>query len=213
MFTGLIEAVCVVKSVRPNVGGASLMVDLGNLAEDCKIGDSIAINGVCLTIAELTGSLAAFELSTETLAKSTLGRLKPSSKVNVERAMKAADRFGGHFVQGHVDGTATIKAIKRQGEFADMEFAAQPELLSQMVVKGSVAVDGTSLTIANLSQSSFSIALISQTLKKTTLDTAKVGDAVNIETDIIIKTIKSYLDKILPQKQVLTVEKLKELGF
>jgi len=213
MFTGLIEAICVVKSARPNAGGVSLTVDLGNLAEQCKIGDSIAINGACLTIAELTGSLATFELSTETLARSTLGKLKPSSKVNVERAMKPTDRFGGHFVQGHVDGTATIKAIKRQGQFADIEFAAQPELLSQMVVKGSVAVDGISLTIAGLNRSSFSVALIPQTLKRTTLGTAKAGDTVNIETDMIVKTIKSYLDKILPQKQTLTVEKLRELGF
>ena len=213
MFTGLIEAICVVKSARPNAGGVSLTVDLGNLAEQCKIGDSIAINGACLTIAELTGSLATFELSTETLARSTLGKLKPSSKVNVEQAMKPTDRFGGHFVQGHVDGTATIKAIKRQGQFADIEFAAEPELLSQMVVKGSVAVDGISLTIAGLNRSSFSVALIPQTLKRTTVGTAKAGDAVNIETDIIVKTIKSYLDKILPQKQPLTVEKLRELGF
>lgn len=213
MFTGLIEAICVVKSARPNAGGVSLTVDLGNLAEQCKIGDSIAINGACLTIAELTGSLATFELSTETLARSTLGKLKPSSKVNVERAMKPTDRFGGHFVQGHVDGTATIKAIKRQGQFADIEFAAEPELLRQMVVKGSVAVDGISLTIAGLNRSSFSVTLIPQTLKRTTVGTAKAGDAVNIETDIIIKTVKSYLDKILPQKQTLTVEKLRELGF
>jgi len=213
MFTGLIEAICVVKSVGPNAGGVSLTVDLNNLAEQCKIGDSIAINGVCLTVAELTGRLATFELSTETLARSTLGKLKPSSKVNVERAMKPTDRFGGHFVQGHVDGTATIKAIKRQGGFADIEFAAQPELLSQMVVKSSVAVDGISLTIVSLNRSGFSVALIPQTLKKTTLGTAKVGDAVNIEADIIVKTVKSYLDKILPQKQTLTVEKLKELGF
>jgi riboflavin synthase len=213
MFTGLIEAICVVKSARPNAGGVSLTVDLGNLAEQCKIGDSIAINGACLTIAELTGSLATFELSTETLARSTLGKLKPSSKVNVEQAMKPTDRFGGHFVQGHVDGTATIKAIKRQGQFADIEFAAEPELLRQMVVKGSVAVDGISLTIAGLNRSSFSVTLIPQTLKRTTVGTAKVGDTVNIETDIIVKTVKSYLDKILPQKQTLTVEKLRELGF
>lgn len=213
MFTGLIEAICVVKSARPNAGGVSLTVDLGNLAEQCKIGDSIAINGACLTIAELTGSLATFELSTETLARSTLGKLKPSSKVNVEQAMKPTDRFGGHFVQGHVDGTATIKTIKKLGEFADIEFAAPPELLSQMVVKGSVAVDGISLTIAGLNRSSFSVALIPQTLKRTTVGTAKAGDAVNIETDIIVKTVKSYLDKILPQKQTLTVEKLRELGF
>jgi riboflavin synthase len=135
--------------------------------------------------------------------------------------MKAADRFGGHFVLGHVDGVATIKAIsrkgrltaERQGQFADIKFAANPKLLAQMVVKGSVAVDGISLTIANMDEDSFSVSIIPQTLKATTLGAAKIGDTVNIETDIIVKTIRSELDKILPQEQKLTVEKLKELGF
>jgi len=216
MFTGLIEAICTVKSVLQNAGGLLLTMDLGKLAEDSKIGDSIAINGACLTIAELAGNLATFQLSAETLTKPALGRLKPSSLVNVERAMKATDRFGGHFVQGHIDGTATIKAIKRTGQFADMEFAASSELLSRMVVKGSVAVDGISLTIASMDERSFSIAIIPETLKKTTLGTAKVGDAVNIETDIIVKTIKSQMESTfggLPQEQPLTVERLRQLGF
>jgi len=213
MFTGLIEAVCTVKSVRRGENTMLLSMDLGELADDGRIGDSIAINGVCLTIARLEGGLATFELSGETLAKSTLGKLKPSSQVNVERAIRAADRFGGHFVQGHIDGTATIKAIDKHGRFADMKFAAEPELLDQMVVKGSVAVDGISLTIASMDQNSFSVALIPETLKKTTLSKVKIGDEVNIETDIIVKTIKKQLEKILPQKQSLTTEKLKELGF
>ena len=190
-----------------------LSIDLGELADDGRIGDSIAINGVCLTIARLEGGIATFELSGETLAKSTLGKLKPSSQINIERAIRAADRFGGHFVQGHIDGTATIKAIDKRGRFADMKFAAEPELLDQMVVKGSVAVDGISLTIASMDQNSFSVALIPETLKKTTLSKVKIGDEVNIETDIIVKTIKKQLEKILPQKQSLTTEKLKELGF
>lgn len=213
------------KAVRYSENNAVMTVDLGELGRDSKIGDSIAINGVCLTIAELVGNLATFELSTETLIKSTLGRLKPSSPVNVERAMKATDRFGGHFVLGHIDGTATIKSIKRTGqsvlrssaatkdEFADIELAADSELLNQMVAKGSVAVDGISLTIASIDDSSFSVAIIPETLKKTTLGTANVGDSVNIETDIIVKTIKKQLERILPQKQPLTVEKLRELGF
>ncbi len=213
MFTGLIEAVCAVKSVRQSEISMLLTIDLGELAEDGKIGDSIAINGVCLTIARLEGGIATFELSGETLAKSTLGKLKPSSQVNVERAIKASDRFGGHFVQGHIDGTATIKAVNKRGQFADMKFAAQAELLEAMVVKGSVAVDGISLTIASMDQNSFTIALIPQTLNKTTLSKIKIGDEVNIETDIIVKTIKKQLEKILPQKQSLTAEKLKELGF
>lgn len=198
-----------------------LTVDLGHLADECKIGDSMAINGVCLTVAYLApqlrtgeaGTLAEFEISAETLKRSTLGRLKTGSLVNVERAVKATDRFGGHFVQGHTDGTATIKTIKRQGQFADIQFEAEPKLLSQMVVKGSVAVDGISLTIAGMDQSSFRTAIIPQTLKETTLRTAKVGDAVNIETDIIVKVIASRLDKMLPQRGQLTVERLKELGF
>jgi riboflavin synthase len=190
-----------------------LTVDLGELAGDGRIGDSIAINGVCLTIASLEGGLATFELSGETLARSTLGKLKPSSQVNVERAIRAADRFGGHFVQGHIDGTATIKAIDKRGRFADIKFAAGAELLDAMVAKGSVAVDGISLTIAGIDRNSFTVALIPETLNKTTLSQVKIGDEVNIETDIIVKTIKTQLEKILPQTQSLTAEKLKELGF
>ena len=213
MFTGLIETICTVRSVRQSPDTMLLSVDLGELADDSKIGDSIAINGVCLTIAKLEGRIATFELSGETLARSTLNKLKPSSQVNVERAIKAADRFGGHFVQGHIDGTATIKAIEKHGLFADMKFAAEPGLLNAMVVKGSVAVDGISLTIAGIDQNSFTVALIPETLNKTTLSKVKIDDEVNIETDIIVKTIKTQLEKILPQKQSLTAEKLKELDF
>jgi riboflavin synthase len=213
MFTGLIEAICIVKSFRQSGGNAVLAVDLADLGRDCKIGDSIAINGVCLTIAEFANGVATFYMSPETLRKSALGRLKNASLVNVERAMRADDRFGGHFVQGHIDGIATIKTIKRAGKFADIEFAAEPELLDRMIVEGSVAVDGVSLTIANMDEHSFSVALIPETLKRTTLGTAKLGDCVNIETDIIVKTIKKQLDKIMPQQQSLTVERLRELGF
>ncbi len=213
MFTGLIEKICTVKSVRQSTGGVLLVVDLGELADDSKVGDSIAVNGTCLTVAGLNGSLANFELSIETLEKTTLGRLKSLSGVNVERAIGATGRFGGHFVQGHIDGKGTIKTVKRAGQFADIGFTTDAELLDQMIVKGSVAVDGISLTIADMTESSFSVAVIPQTLKNTTLGTAKIGDMVNIETDIIIKGIKKQLEKILPQRQVLTVEKLKKSGF
>jgi len=214
MFTGLIETTCKVISVRPPAGGMLLTVDLGGLSADCKVGDSIAINGVCLTIARLDGTVAAFEISPETLDKSTIGKLNSSSQVNVERAMKAADRFGGHFVQGHIDGVARIAAIEKTGEFADIKFAADPELLSQMVVKGSVAVDGISLTVADMNSTGFRVAIIPQTLKKTTLGLAKTGDLVNIETDIIVKTIKKQLESVLGgPKETLTTEKLRQLGF
>jgi riboflavin synthase len=213
MFTGLINAVCTVKSARAAGGGMRLTVDLGQLADECKIGDSVAVNGVCLTIAQLRGGLADFDISGETLTKSTLGRLKSSSPVNAELALKAADRFGGHFVLGHVDGTATIKAVERQGQFADIKFAVSPDLLAQMVVKGSVAVDGISLTIASMNENSFSVSIIPETLKKTTMGTAKIGDTVNIENDIIVKTIRTVINKLLPREQKLTIEKLKKMGF
>lgn len=215
MFTGLIEAICTVKSVSQRAGGdgLSLTIDLAKLASDSKIGDSIAINGTCLTLVRLEGKLAAFDVSGETLTKSNLAKLRPSSQVNVERAVKATDRLGGHIVQGHIDGIATIKAIRKIAQFADIKFAADAELLDQMVIKGSVAVDGISLTIADINETSFSVAIIPETLKRTTLGKAKIGDEVNIETDIIVKIIKKQLDKILPQKQPLTAETLKELGF
>jgi riboflavin synthase len=213
MFTGLIETICRVISARRSSAAMELTIDLGKLANDSKVGDSIAINGVCLTIARLDGASATFDISTETLTKSTLGKLGPSSQVNVERAIKAADRFGGHFVLGHIDGTATIKQVDKHGDFADIRFSADPLLLDQMVVKGSVAVDGISLTIAGVDNNSFTVALIPETLKKTTLDKAKIGDTVNIETDIIVKMIKKQLDKLLPKEQKLTTEKLKQLGF
>ena len=213
MFTGLIEAVCTVESTRQSAGAMRLTIDLAALAGSSKIGDSIAINGVCLTIAELNRTIAGFDVSGETLTKSTLGKLKPKSFVNAERAVMAGGRFGGHFVQGHIDGTAAIKSITKHGQFANMEFTACDELLDQMVVKGSVAVDGVSLTIADINKSGFSIAIIPKTLEQTTLARAKIGDTVNIETDIIVKAVKKQLAHLLPTEQKLTIEKLKELGF
>ena len=213
MFTGLIEQVCTVKSVRRSADAMELAIDLGKLAGESKIGDSIAVNGTCLTVSKLQGNLATFDVSGETLAKSNLSKLNTGSKVNVELSMKIGDRFGGHIVQGHIDGVATIKAIDKRDKFADIRFESGRELLGQMVVKGSVAVDGISLTIAGMEANCFRVAIIPETLKMTTLGEAKIGDVVNIETDIISKIIKKQLENILPQGQTLTVEKLKQLGF
>jgi riboflavin synthase len=213
MFTGIIESVCTVKSARRSGKIMLLTVDLDTLAEDSKPGDSIAVNGVCLTISRLEGNIANFEISAETLEKSTLGKLQPSSQVNIERAVRPTDRLGGHIVQGHVDGTATIKLINRRGNFADIKFSTDTKLLDNMVLKGSVAVDGISLTIADIDNNNFSVAVIPETLNSTTLGKAKISEQVNIETDIIVKIIKKQLEKILPQKQQLTTERLRELGF
>ena len=200
-------------SVQRGTDSMILAIDLGQLADECKIGDSIAINGVCLTITKLQGKLASFDISAETMSKSSLGELRSSSEVNVERAMKATDRFGGHFVLGHIDGTAKIKAIDRHGDFTDITFSADKELLDDMVVKGSIAVNGISLTVSKLDQNSFSVSLIPQTLKETTLGSVKIGDNINIENDIIIKTVKKRLDDILPKSRPLTADKLRQLGF
>jgi len=210
MFTGLIEAICRVKSFRRSGVGAILTVDLGEIGGEIKVGESVAVNGACLTVAKLAGSLADFDISAETLAKTTLGGLTSSSQVNIERAMKAGERFGGHFVLGHIDGVATIKAVERREQFAEMKFVVSPELLGQMVAKGSVAVDGVSLTIVEMKETAFSVALIPQTLEKTTLGSAKVGGLVNIETDIIIKAVNKRLKSA---GSGLTIEKLKESGF
>lgn len=215
MFTGLIESVCQVRLLsagRASEGG-SLAVDLGSLAEGCRSGDSLAISGVCLTVTRLEGSVATFALSPETLAKSTLATLKPSSKVNVERAMAATARFGGHIVQGHVDGTGTVRAVKKLGEFADIEFGAPAEVLEQMVPKGSVAIDGVSLTIAGLGDAGFRVAAIPETLGRTTLGSARIGDKVNIEVDILVKIVRRQLETLLPKDGPLTVERLRQMGY
>ncbi len=213
MFTGIIEKVCIAKDIRRNVSGMEISIDLGNLVEDVKLGDSVAINGTCLTAVKIQGSVVAFELSTETIAKSSLADIKPAQKVNVERAMKLSDRLGGHIVQGHIDGIATIKSISDKGNFKDITFSAGKELLDQMVTKGSVAIDGVSLTIAEMDSTSFKIAVIPQTLQETILGLAKVGDKVNIETDIIGKMVKKHVENLMPSKNVFTEDKLKELGY
>ncbi|MDI6448460.1 riboflavin synthase [Anaerobaca lacustris] len=215
MFTGLIESVCQVRALsvgRASEGG-TLAVDLAALADGVRLGDSIAINGACLTVTRLEGAVATFALSGETLAKSTLAILKPSSRVNVERAMPATGRFGGHMVQGHVDGVGTVRAVKKLGEFADIEFGAPVELLEQMVPKGSVAIDGVSLTIAEVGSAGFRVAAIPETLGRTTLGSARIGDKVNVEIDVIVKVVRRQLETLLPTDGPLTVERLRQMGF
>jgi riboflavin synthase len=212
MFTGIIEAVGDIRQIQPSAGRMRLAIDLKHLAEDARPGDSIAVNGVCLTVSSLNGTLAVFDVSSETVNRSTLSRLKIGSKVNLERAMSANGRFGGHIVQGHIDGTAKIAAIRKEADFAEFTFDVETKLLTQIVLKGSVAVDGISLTVSGLTKSGFSVSLIPTTLKETIWHNAKTGDLVNIETDILVKIIQKQIATILPQQE-LTFEKLKGYGF
>ncbi|MHC4131946.1 MAG: riboflavin synthase [Planctomycetota bacterium] len=213
MFTGLIKTLCAVKSIRSTSGGMELCIDLDVLAGDVHSGDSIAINGVCLTVSKLAGKAASFDVSSETLEKTTIGGLRSGSEVNAELSLSGNDRFGGHLVQGHVDGVGEVKRIEKKGKFCNMCFSVPSELLSEMVVKGSVAVDGISLTVVDIDDNSFSSALIPETLARTTLGDVKVGQKVNIETDIIVKTIRRQLEQMLGTKEKLTLENLKEMGY
>lgn len=213
MFTGIIQKVGTVKTLSRSGGSAALTVDLGQLANQAKTGDSIAINGACLTISKLAGTLATFDVSSETLTKTTIGKLAPGAKANIELALRADDRFGGHFVLGHIDGSATIKKIDKNTNFATFTFTAPKDLLDQMIPKGSVAINGISLTIAELNPDGFTVAVIPQTLKETSLGQAKITAQVNIEIDIITKTVRKYLQQLSPGKTGLTLEDLRQQGF
>ena len=213
MFTGIVEAMGTVRMVKGGSGGRVVSVELGAVGEDVGIGDSIAINGVCLTVSALRGSVADFDVSGQTLAKSAMGQIKAGAAVNIERAMRAGGRFGGHIVQGHVDGAAKINAIEKKGQFWVMSFAMDAEMLRGMLPGGSVAVDGVSLTVAQVNDKGISVSVIPTTLKETTLGKARIDDMVNVEVDIIVKSVQGQLEKILAGKEGLTAEKLKALGF
>jgi riboflavin synthase len=214
MFTGLIESIGTVRRASAAGGQMTLAVELGApVGQDARVGDSIAVNGVCLTVCGLEGACARFDVSGESLAKTTLKGLTVGAKVNLERAMSAQGRFGGHIVQGHIDGVGAVAAIKKQGAFAVFRFSATPALLGQMVLKGSAAVDGVSVTIAGLDKTGFEVAVIPTTLSATTWHLSKVGDAVNIETDILVKIVRRQLEQMLPGGGGLTAEKLKGFGF
>jgi riboflavin synthase len=186
MFTGIIEMVGQVRSFQRLGAGGKITVDLKSLAEGVALGDSVAINGVCLTASAIKATAVEFDVSGETLGKTGIGKLTAGANVNLERAMPANGRFGGHIVQGHVDGTASIRSIDRKGDFYDVWFSASGELLDEMVAKGSVAIDGISLTVAEMDDKGFKVAIIPTTWNETTLGAAKVADTVNIETDIVI---------------------------
>lgn len=215
MFTGLIEAVCEVKSITPATRGAGKLLHLllGALCKETHLGDSIAVNGVCLTVNRLEPPGAWFDVSPETLSKSTLGALRAGSGVNTERALRVGDRLGGHFVQGHVDGRGTLQSVLQEGDFWELTVAASPELLSGMIPQGSVAVDGVSLTVAHLNQRDFSVAVIPETVRQTTLSQMRHGDPVNLETDMLVKAVRRTCNNILKPNQVMTANKHKKFGF
>lgn len=196
MFTGLIEGQGIVRRLQQNDVGVRLFVSPENCfsPDEISIGDSIAINGCCLTVVKVDNGALEFEAGTETLSKTNLGTLDSGSSVNLERSLAVGARLGGHFVQGHVDGVGTVEEIDRDGEWVHMWFRVPSALTRLMVPKGSVAVDGISLTVVNLDADRFSVALIPHTLDVTTLGRRRTGDTVNIEVDILGKYVARLLN-------------------
>ncbi|MFK7778647.1 MAG: riboflavin synthase [Gimesia sp.] len=195
MFTGLVEARGTVQRLEKNGSSIDLTLEISELiTNDAHIGDSVAINGCCLTVVEISDGCLKFQAGSETLTKTNLGKLSEGDQVNIERPLAANARLGGHFVQGHVDGVGSIQSIDRDGEWITMWFTVPKTLALQMVPKGSVTVDGISLTIVDCQPTAFSIALIPHTLEVTTLGQKQVGSVVNIETDILGK----YVQKLIP---------------
>ncbi len=188
------------------------MIDLGPLCEDLGAGDSVAVSGACLTVTEICPPQVSFGVVPETLTKTTLGSLDAGARVNLERSLKLSDTLDGHWVQGHVDGVAEVREIRTGGGHI-VTLTAEGELICQMVPKGSVCLDGVSLTVADLSASSFSVALIPATLEQTTLGSWKVASKVNVETDVIGKYVRRHLQQLRLPPGDLTMEKLRDAGF
>ena len=195
MFTGLVEEKGSVVSIVPINNGTAieLTVAASVVHADANIGDSIAINGCCLTVIKIDGSQLSFEAGSETLSRTNLGKLEAASPVNLERALAVGQRMGGHYVSGHIDVLATVDQRNEDGQWAEFWFRVPPEWTKQMANKGSVAVDGISLTLVEVQAERFSVALIPHTLAATTLGDRNVGDTVNIETDLLAKYVQQQL--------------------
>jgi riboflavin synthase len=191
MFTGLVEEAGRVAEVRRGEAGARLAIAASAVLEGLGVGDSVAVNGACLTAVEVTGEGFAVDAVAETLRRTALGGLAAGDRVNLERPMRLGDRLDGHLVQGHVDGVGTVRAARPEGESAVLEVAAPAALLRYVVEKGSIAVDGVSLTVAERLADAFTVALIPHTMAVTTLGPGAVGRTVNLEADVVAKYVEA----------------------
>ncbi len=189
MFSGIVEALGTVAEIRDEPPGCRLIIREPKIAAETAVADSVSINGCCLTVVETDSEIMAFQAGPETLSKTNLGDLVQGSPVNLERALQVGDRLGGHFVSGHIDGTGKLLERIDQGEWSDFWFEVSRELAVQMAPKGSIAVDGVSLTIVASEAERFSVALIPYTLAVTTLGSLCVGGKVNLETDLLAKYV------------------------
>ena len=194
MFTGLVQSLATVVALEPEGPGVRLVICDAQTAQQSKVGDSIAISGCCLTVISLEGDDLAFEAGPETLARTTLGKLQVGDRINLETSLKLGDELGGHLVTGHVDAVGTIDAREDEADWSTF-WVKVPETLSrQLASKGSVAIEGVSLTLVDVEQDRFSVALIPHTLQVTTLGSRQVGDQVNLETDVLAKYVQRQLE-------------------
>lgn len=197
MFTGIVECVGTVRGVRRSADRCDLVIDAGVAAQGAKPGDSVAVNGACLTVTRADAEALTFQAVAETLVRTNLGDLASGSAVNLERAVRADQRLDGHIVQGHVDATGRVRAIERRGDDVRFAVACDPAFADLLVDKGSVTIDGVSLTVVHAEDAGFDVALIPHTLSATTLGLRKAGDRVNLEADVLGKYVKKYLERVV----------------
>ena len=200
MFTGIIERVGSVGAIERRGSTLRIEIDAGPVAEGVRIGDSVAVNGGCLTVTAAAGERITFEAVAETLDRTALGDLVAGSRVNLERALRADGRLDGHIVQGHVDGTGRVRELRRRDDDVRLLVECGAGLADQLVEKGSVAIDGVSLTVAGVSETGFEVALIPHTLEATTLGALRPSDRVNLEVDVLGKYVKRYVDRVISER-------------
>jgi len=215
VFTGIVEAIGEVRSIRAIEGGArELSVAMPkSWLPGTKSGDSIAVQGICLTVVKISGGEAVFQAVRETVNRTTLGNWSTGTKVNLERSLPADGRFGGHIVAGHIDATTLVRSVESTGTGRQIVFATPVELISLIAEKGSIAIDGVSLTVAKAADDVFSVAIIPETLTRTTFGSLKSGDTVNIEADLIARYVRKAVETIGLPKGRIDLDFLKKHGF
>lgn len=211
MFTGIIEELGKIKSLKLHNDSAKLVIDAQLVLENTVLGDSIAVNGVCLTVTELASSYFTVDIMAETLAKTNLGDLQKGSTVNLERALQLHSRLGGHLVSGHVDSTGTVQKISPVGIAHVYEIQTSASVLTYVLPKGSIAIDGISLTVIDVTSNAFTVSVIPHTAEHTTLGLKRIGNKVNLETDLIGKYVAKLLTRTQPE--TITLDFLAKHGF
>lgn len=213
MFTGIIEETGTVQAVQHSGDSSFIKIRAEKILSDVHVGDSIAVNGVCLTVTDFGDNIFRADVMNETLNRSSLGSLRNGSPVNLERAMSANGRFGGHIVSGHIDGTGVISEIKKDGIAIWYTISTKPEIMRYIIEKGSIAIDGISLTVAKVTGNNFSVSIIPHTAQQTVLSYRKTGDIVNLENDIVGKYVEKLLNPASVNKSSISMDFLSENGF